>query len=435
MSAIRNAINVINNTRNITAVESSINQVIDRIKDKFKYIDNLIKCIKNGDSENVSGDINSAKSVIYDITDMLTSINPDNCSSEEIDELDSLIVKLKETEKNVNTIKPVYRTIYITKVSSETDDANNIVNTSKDEGDNKQKVISKIININDLKDEKLNNQLIESIEDNKNIGKIIVKVNKKLNYANKLLTELNTGGSTNPADSKNLILTICKEVKEMLSNIKAPDNKVELINKLISEVESTEKAAEAFTIISSAPQSQQQPAAAYNNGYGFNIGNFIKPQAQQQPIPMQQQQPIPMQQQHQVKPTVFPHQICGLTQEQIAEEVGKHVKLIPKENRNYTIPADVLYDLVNNKLLSRKMKELDCKHRANNPYLTQVNINEYIGEPELLSQYPLCFTMPCNDKKKLIMVLFNPNPVMDKNGILQYPLHIFKATKTNNANK
>ena len=274
---------------------------------------------------------------------------------------------------------------------------------------------------------------IKQNKDNKELDKIIDKVNKKLHHVNKLLTELNTGSSTNPADSKNLILTICKEVKEMLSSIKAPDDKVELINKLISEAESTEKTIEAFTIISSAPQ--QQPAAAYNNGYGFNIGNFIKPQAQQQQTPMQQQQPIPMQQQHQVKPTVFPHQICGLTQEQIAEEVGKHVKLIPKENRNYTIHADVLYDLVNNKLLSRKMKELDCKHRANNPYLTQVNINEYIGEPELLAQYPLCFTMPCNDKKKLIMVLFNPNPVMDKNGILQYPLHIFKATKTNNANK
>ena len=78
------------------------------------------------------------------------------------------------------------------------------------------------------------------------------------------------------------------------------------------------------------------------------------------------------------------------------------------------------------------MKELNAKQRSNNPYLTQVNINEYIDAPELLDKYSLCFTMPCNDKKQIIVVLFNPTPVLDNNGVLNYPLHIFKETKNNN---
>jgi hypothetical protein len=80
------------------------------------------------------------------------------------------------------------------------------------------------------------------------------------------------------------------------------------------------------------------------------------------------------------------------------------------------------------------MKELDCKQRANNPYLTQVDINKYIDVPELIAQYSLCFTLPCNNKKQLIVVLFNPNPEVGKNGLLQYPIHIFKANKTAGGN-
>lgn len=193
---------------------------------------------------------------------------------------------------------------------------------------------------------------------------------------------------------------------------------------------------------------QVEPAAAAHTEGAFNIANFIKdnprpadPTGQQpfrfdpmrfvnnpQPIqnpygPMNNIMPNQIQQPRRV---VFPHQICGLTDQQLVEEVQKHFKVIQE------LPARPLYDLYNNKLLARKMKELDAKQRPNNPYLTQVNINEYIDVPELLEKYTLCFTMPCNDKKQLIIVLFNPNPVLDERGMLNYPLHIFKARKTNN---
>ena len=288
-------------------------------------------------------------------------------------------------------------------------------------------------------------------EVNKDFSKIIVKSNKKLHFANKLLDKLNNNGSDNPEDTKKAIINICNEVKNMLSGINVADGNTKFISELLDEANKLSKAADGFII---NPQQQPQPEAnpkeqqvqpkkvqqqtvAHNNGYGFNIANFMQPQQQQ--VQMHVVQPT-QQQPKQTKSAVFPHEICGLIQDQIAAEVSKHFKLIPKENRNYTMSADALYDLANNKLLARKMKELDCKQRPNNPYLTQVDINEYIGEPELLAKYPWAFTMPCNDKKKLIMVLFNPNPVMDKNGVLQYPLHIFKATKTgagknDNANK
>jgi len=172
-----------------------------------------------------------------------------------------------------------------------------------------------------------------------------------------------------------------------------------------------------------------QQQAAYSIANGFNIGNFIRqntPNAQVVPGMSTVQQVInnssqPVQQ-HVHK---LPHETCGLTDQQMIEEVDKHFKLIQG------LPTYPLFDLLNNPLLKKKMKELDCKQRANNPFLTQVNINEYIDVPELLAKYNLAFTMPCNDKKFVIMVLYGNIPVVDPNcGCVSYPLHIFKAKLT-----
>jgi hypothetical protein len=81
------------------------------------------------------------------------------------------------------------------------------------------------------------------------------------------------------------------------------------------------------------------------------------------------------------------------------------------------------------------MKACNSKNRPNNLLLTQVDINEYIAEPELLSKYPLCFTAPCNDKGYVIVVLFDPVVKPTDDGRVQYPMHVFKAKLTNPANK
>ena len=167
-------------------------------------------------------------------------------------------------------------------------------------------------------------------------------------------------------------------------------------------------------------QPVQQGVAAHTEG-AFNISNFIKqpPVMNQQPIINQQQQ----QQQPEKPKAVFPHQICGLSDEEIVAEVAKHFKVME------TLPAYALYDLCKNKNLAQKMKEYNCKQRANNPFLTQVDINEYINDPETLEKFKLCFTLPCNEKKKVIVVLFNPVAVPNKNGLVEYPLNIIKCDR------
>ena len=163
-----------------------------------------------------------------------------------------------------------------------------------------------------------------------------------------------------------------------------------------------------------------------------NINNFIK--NEQPPIPGVINMPgvqaaaQPQQQSVQAKPAIFPHQIDKVSDEDMLADVGKHYKLITH------VVAPPLYDLVRNKFLAKKMKELNCKQRSNNPYFTQVNILEYIDDPGLLARFPLAFTLPCNDKGYIIMVLFNPTPEVLQNGHIQYPLHIFKAKLTKSAN-
>lgn len=254
--------------------------------------------------------------------------------------------------------------------------------------------------------------------------KIIKKIEGKLKYISGITNKVVNNQSEDIANDINKIKSVSAEAKQMITSIdptSCSKEEIAELNDASAAIDNSLKMLDNALKISTAQSNTvQQPAAAHTEG-GFNIANFVK--QNQQPVSGPK---VPVDNKHQQKPTAFPHQICGLTDDQIVAEVNKHFKVIQE------LPAYALYDLINNKLLIRKMKELDAKQRPNNPYLTQVNINEYIDVPELLAQYPLCFTMPCNDKKQVIIVLFNPNPVLDKNGILNYPLHIFKATKTNN---
>lgn len=264
-------------------------------------------------------------------------------------------------------------------------------------------------------------------------SKSIEKAKKKVNYMKNILAKVENNNSENPAEDLNSITTVNGEFRKLIESIdmkSCTKDEIREINNTILDAETTaEKAtklieAKANNENTASPELVQQGVAAHNTTTGFNIGNFIK-----QPVaPIMSVSNMPAQQQA-AKPSVFPHQICGLNDTQIVEEVNKHFKLTQQ------LHAYPLYDLANNKYLARKMKEFDAKQRPNNPYLTQVNINEYIDVPELLEKYSLCFTMPCNDKKKLIVVLFNPIPVADNNGALQYPIHIIKAAKAKNNNK
>jgi hypothetical protein len=292
---------------------------------------------------------------------------------------------------------------------------------------------------------------VENTDKELKIGKAVNKISQKLDYAGSLLLKLEKGKSENVEEDVNKIKDISKEVYDMileidpdscnekeinllnvclervkeiptkLKNFKAPVVETKQENaesdKKSEVVKTEEKKSEAPT--NTAPV--QQTEAAHTTG-GFDIANFVKGPKVTPPAA----NTVP----EKPKSVVFPHQICGLTNDQLVEELRKHFKV------NEEIPGYPLYDLLYNRYLAQKMKELDAKQRPNNPFLTQVDINRYVDSPELLAQYSLCFTMPCNNKKQVIVVLFNPTPVPDKNGVLNYPLNIFKtAKKNNNTNK
>lgn len=214
-----------------------------------------------------------------------------------------------------------------------------------------------------------------------------------------------------------------KNIQEV-NNIKN-DSKQE---KIKSELVHDETQMNAKTVESNQTKTVQQTVAAHSETGGFNINNFIKSEQRPKPVVNTVASKMPIQQQP--VNSVFLHQICGLEPTQILEEILKHFKFLPE-----TTVINAFYDLYNNKYLAKKMKEFNSKQRPNNPYLTQVNINEYIDEPSLLARYSYAFTMPSNDKGYVIVVLFNPIPETLNNGTVQYPLHIFKAKLKKDDNK
>lgn len=251
-----------------------------------------------------------------------------------------------------------------------------------------------------------------------NNDKTVKRIHDKLDYFVKLRDKIMSGHST-PEDLDK-IKKVASEAKELLLVLDRTVLSESELKDIENTVKSLDNMLESMEQLKAVVNNQKAQAAVAHTANGFNIANFIK--EEKGPVVSQ-----PVQQEPAKPKTAFPHQICGLTDQQIFEEIGKHYKLCQPN-----LPAYPLYDLINNRLLAKKMKSLDAKQRANNPYLTQVDINEYIDVPELLEQYNLCFTIPCNNKKEVIVVLFNPTPAAGKDGVVQYPLHIFKATKTNN---
>ena len=282
-----------------------------------------------------------------------------------------------------------------------------------------------------VKQESVSEKIDEAVGGIKFTGKVINKINNKIKYANDLVSKIESNQSENNSSDVEKIKSIVKETKEMIVSVNptsCSEDEIASLNDSTAALDNIDKKITTLSVNNTvkdanSKQSDNKPveqSAAAHSVSGFNINNFIK--QNQQPIKGPDVSATAPQQ---PKPTAFPHEICGLTDDQIVEEVGKHFKVFEQLN------AYPLYDLINNRLLARKMKEFGAKQRANNPFLTQVNINEYIDVPELLEKYTLCFTIPCNDKKQVIVVLFNPTAVPDKNGVLQYPLHILKAAKVN----
>ena len=170
---------------------------------------------------------------------------------------------------------------------------------------------------------------------------------------------------------------------------------------------------------------------------GFNINNFIKHDQPtiQMPImnpananihPISNNQAVPNEaaiaEEKKKADMLLPHQTCKLSDEEIIAYNDKHYK-----NLVGGVSAYALYDLLKSDLLTKKMKELNAKDRPNNPQLKQVPITECTDEPNLIERYPLAFTMQCNDKGQVIVVLFNPNVELDSNGKPAYPLYVCKG--------
>lgn len=251
-------------------------------------------------------------------------------------------------------------------------------------------------------------------------NKIIKNIEGKAKYLEDIANRLTNNKSKDVVKDISKLKNISAELKQLIESVDRSLLSAEEVNRnneILADIEGFLKLLDFIEpIVQTAAKGVQQPEAAYSMNNGFNINNFVR----QSPV-IGGNNVV----NNTVPKTAFPHQICGLTDQQIVEVVGKHFKVIQE------LPVYPLYDLLNNKLLGAKMKEFGSKQKSNNPYLTQVNIDEYIDVPELLQKFSLCFTIPCYDKAQTIVVLFNPIPVPDGNGVLNYPLHIFKATKTN----
>lgn len=384
----------------IRQISNSIEENIQKSKEaRINGVNN----IKHSDAPARSNNnIKYIEDKITGLNKFIARLNLGNVSIEDINEHKATAVRINNFVKNMN--RNLYNDEEVAKLDSFGVEIDKIINSLDSYTDNKPAGGIKVNN------------------------KVINKIKKKTNYMNTLFSKLQN--AENLANDINNILSNCEATRQMILSIDpttcSEDEIAELnsvtnilcnIKKQTEDIKASTKDNNKTIIASNNTSVQEVQSSAAAHNLGFNINNFIKQQPTIMPNVLQQQQP---------KPTVFPHQICGLTDEQITDVVSKHFKVLE------TLPVYPLYDLLNNKYLAHKMKEFNCKHRPNNPYLIQVNMNEYIDVPELLDKYKLCFTMPCHDKGYIIVVLFNTNPVPNKDGLLQYPLHVLKAKLNNN---
>ena len=122
----------------------------------------------------------------------------------------------------------------------------------------------------------------------------------------------------------------------------------------------------------------------------------------------------------------LPHEECGLTDDQIVKEVCKHVKLLP----GYNAPAYALYDLIKSPELKQKMKQYGSKQRPNDPFLTQIELDAISlpdEDKDAYTKYSMAFTTPCKDKNHIIVVYYNPVPIIDACGCQTYNINILKS--------
>jgi len=277
--------------------------------------------------------------------------------------------------------------------------------------------------------------------------------------------ETNALGSTNKDMMRGDLLGVTNAKRKAAYELLSKEiNNTPDCNKPVKESKKVDKAkdqnienasVESAPVMNSTEHSTvQQPAVASTVGTGFNINNFITP-SKTTPVaagiaggkivlgpnmPKTKTEPAVVNtttnqqnaQNQQNIPSCFKHKTCGLSDAEMEADNAKHlVSLLGTSN----LSVYALYDLIHSKHFKDKMKSLNATDRPNNIKLTEVNINEYIDIPELLAKYPIAFTTPCKDKGKIIVILFNPNPIMLPNGAMQYDMHFIPAHLTNNAGK
>lgn len=258
--------------------------------------------------------------------------------------------------------------------------------------------------------------------------------------------------STIPSADGNILANVfaaCKEANSaiyMINPSKLSKNEIAHLNDLTAYVNSVEVKAKA-RVEEIKKNGLKQGAAAHTMG-GFNVNNFEKnptpptsgPATRPIPPSVRQAQAVAAEpvvngapvhdaskEHHHHK---LPHEECGLTDEQIVEEVNKHFKILP----GYTVTAYPLYDLLNNPLLRQRMKQYGSKQRPNNPFLTQIDLSTIAlpeEDKEAFAKYTMAFTIPCKDKNSTIVVYYNPIPVIDKCGCATYPINIVKGKNEN----
>lgn len=244
------------------------------------------------------------------------------------------------------------------------------------------------------------------------------------------------------------VFAACKDANTAISMInpsKLSKDEIVHLNDLTAYVNSVDAKAKA-RVEEIKKNGLKQGAAAHTMG-GFNINNFEKKPAVPLAGPATRPVPPSVKQAQAVanEPVVngastnnsnphqhhkLPHEECGLTDEQIVEEVNKHFKILP----GYTVTAYPLYDLLNNPLLRQRMKQYGSKQRPNNPFLTQIDLSTIAlpeEDKEAFAKYTMGFTIPCKDKNSVIVVYYNPIPIIDKCGCATYPINIIKGKNEN----
>jgi hypothetical protein len=175
------------------------------------------------------------------------------------------------------------------------------------------------------------------------------------------------------------------------------------------------------------PVVQQQPAQAANQ-VGFNINNFLNhnqnnqqpnqqvpikpfvPPVIGQPQAQMQQQAVVQPQQNQLPVQYDPRP--DLNAQQKVEQLKKNYKFIEgKHNSIGVSQLNALLMLLNNGELKSAVKKNNAKCRANNIFMTEVEMPD-----QYKNDFDFAFHITTKDPKHPILVLFNSNQFYDSKG-------------------